>query len=87
MVTSALELMDKDNTQQTRLFIRMVNKFFDCLNLKCPLLGQIKNKESVAPYTCTTPTDHRFKVGRACASSYIKDFVVIYLCTPISVAS
>lgn len=65
-VASALELMDKDNTQQTRLFIRMVNKFFDCLNVKSPLLGQIKNKECVAPYT--SPTDHRFKVGSACAS-------------------
>lgn len=64
-VASALEFMDKDNTQQTRLFVRMVDKFFDCLNVKIPLLGQIKNKESIAPYA--SPTDHRFTVRRACA--------------------
>ena len=60
-VASALEFMDNDNTQQTRLFIRMVDQFFDCLNVKSPLMAQWKRKENLAPYK--SPQDLRFKVN------------------------
>ena len=35
-VMCALECLDNDTTQQTRLFIQMVDKFSDCLNAKGP---------------------------------------------------
>ena len=59
-VACALQFMDNDATQQTRLFIRMVDKFFDYLNVKSPMMGQLKRKESIAPYR--SPSDYRFKV-------------------------
>lgn len=39
-VASALEFLDNDATQETRLFIRMINKFFDRLNAKGPKIWQ-----------------------------------------------
>ena len=59
-VASALQYLDNDKTQQTRLFIRMVDRFFDCLNVRNPLLAQVKRKDSIAPYK--SPNDERFKV-------------------------
>ena len=59
-VASALQYLDNDKTQQTRLFIRMVDRFFDYLNVRNPLLAKMKRKDSVAPYT--HPNDERFKV-------------------------
>ena len=56
-VACGLEMLNRDMTRETRLFIRMMDKFFDCLNVKGPLL---KRKESIAPYA--TPRDERFKV-------------------------
>ena len=41
-VASALEYIDMDATQQTRLFIHMVDKFFDCLNAKGPQIAKLK---------------------------------------------
>ena len=60
-VASALEFIDSDATQQTRLFIRMVNIFFDCLNVKGPQMAKLKRNGNIAPYT--SPNDHRFKVS------------------------
>ena len=60
-VACALEFMDNDNTQQTLLFIKMVDRFFDYLNVKSPLMAQWKRKESIAPYK--SPLDPRFKVS------------------------
>ena len=59
-VASALEFVDNDATQQTRLFIRMINKFFDCLNGKGPQQAKLKRNDDIAPYT--SPSDERFKV-------------------------
>ena len=60
-VACALEFMDNDSTQQTRVFIRMVDRFFDYLNVKSPKVALRKRKDSIAPYK--TPNDERFKVG------------------------
>ena len=49
-VAYTLEFIDCENTQQTRLFIRTIDRFFDCLNIKPPYLAQMKRKESIAPY-------------------------------------
>ena len=59
-VACALELKDNENTRETRRFIRMIDLFFDCLNVRTPHLSQIKRKDSVAPYK--SQTDWRFKV-------------------------
>ena len=50
-VASALEYLDNDATQQTRLFIRMIDKFFDCLNTKRPQMAMLKQKDNIAPYS------------------------------------
>ena len=49
-MASALQLLDNDTTQQTRLFIRMMDKFFDLLNVKGPQIGKLKRKETSLPY-------------------------------------
>ena len=59
-MASALEFLDNDNTKETRLFIRMMNNFFDYMNVRSPLAHQLKRKESIAPYRKVT--DERFKV-------------------------
>ena len=59
-VASALEVMDSDKNQQTRLFIRTIDRFFDYLNVKSPKAHAFKRKDSIAPYE--KPTDERVKV-------------------------
>ncbi len=46
-VASALlqQVINSDGTQQIRLFMRMIDKFFDLLNVKGPLIGKLKRKE------------------------------------------
>ncbi len=43
-VACALEFMSNDRTQRTRVFIRMVDRFFDNLNVKSPMMAQRKKK-------------------------------------------
>lgn len=50
-VASALEYMDRDETIETRRFIRIMDVFFDCLNNKNPIECR------------QTPDDWRFKVS------------------------
>ena len=59
-VASALQFIDNDGTEQTRLFIRTIDKFFDCMNVKGPQMAKLKRKANIAPYK--SPTDERFKV-------------------------
>ena len=59
-MASALEFLDNDNTRETRLFIRMIDRFFDYLNIRSPLAHQLKRKEGIAPYR--KQDDQRFKV-------------------------
>lgn len=59
-MASALKYLDNDATQQTRLLIRMINKFFNCLNAKGPLVAKLKRKQDIAPYA--RACDERFKV-------------------------
>ena len=59
-VASALQMLRPDETRETRLFIRMINQFFDCLNVKSPKMGVLHRKDYCLPYR--SPSDHRFKV-------------------------
>ena len=61
-VACGLEMLNRDNTRETRLFIRMIDKFFDCLNVKGPLVGLLKRKENLKPYTSCR--DERFEVRK-----------------------
>ena len=60
-VACALEVLNREATQQTRLFIRMIDQFFDCLNVKSKLMGERQRKDFRKPYF--TPTDERFEVS------------------------
>ena len=73
-----------DGTQQTRLFIRMVDKLFDCLNAKGPQMAKLKRKDSIAPYM--KPSDERFNVSQQFVSlrlTFMPCFspFVVFLCT------
>jgi len=70
-VASALEFLNNDDTQQTRLFIRMIDRFFDYLNVKSPKMAGFKRKDSTAPYRRSD--DERFKV-----CSHLYKFVTIF---------
>ena len=59
-VASALQIIDEEGTRETRLFIRMTNRFFDCLNAKSPVLAKLKRNDGIAPYKSSS--DQRFKV-------------------------
>ena len=59
-VASALEAMHRDETRETRVFIRHIDKFFDCLNVKSPLMSVHQRKPEIAPYR--SASDERFKV-------------------------
>ena len=61
-MASALEYLDNDATQQTRLFIQMIDKFFDCLNAKGPQMAKLKRKDDIAPYS--RASDERVRTRR-----------------------
>ena len=60
MVASALQFVDEERTSETWQFIRMIDLFFDALNVKNPLEGKLKRKTFHHPY-CNSQNE-RFKV-------------------------
>ena len=59
-VADALTYDNNDDTTETRLFIRLIDEFFDCLNVKSVLEGTLRRKPARLPYY--SPNDQRFKV-------------------------
>ena len=59
-MADALTFYDQDETTETRVFIRMIDQFFDCMNVRSKLEGKFRRKDQRLPYT--SPKDHRFKV-------------------------
>lgn len=59
-VADALTYYDKAETTETRLFIRLFDNFFDCLNVTNKLEGIMKRKDSRLAYT--SANDQRFNV-------------------------
>ena len=59
-VTYCLEYLNKEGTEQTQLFIRMVDTFFEYLNVKSTLMAKTKLKLSREVYHSSS--DARFKV-------------------------
>ncbi len=39
---TSLQVIDSDSTQQTWLLIRMIDKFFDLMNVKGPQMAKLK---------------------------------------------
>ena len=68
-VASALQFLGKEETQETHKFIRQMDLFFDCLNVKNPLESKLKRKDSRAPYRKCN--DWRFKVQASIVYIYI----------------
>lgn len=60
-VACALEAIDREGTRETRVFIRHIDKFFDCLNVRRPQQALHQWKPDVAPYSAVS--DDRFKVA------------------------
>ena len=66
-VADSLTFFNDEDTTETRLFIRLFDKFFDCLNVKSKFEGVLKRKDSRLPYTHIG--DERFKVAMYLALS------------------
>ena len=60
-VYSALTLYDDEETSETRKFVTMFDRFFDCLNVRCTSEGKQKRKPDLRPYY--SPSDSRFAVS------------------------
>ena len=59
-MADALTFLDEDHTIQTRLFIRLFDEFFDCLNVTNNKEGIMKRKASRLAYS--QASDERFTV-------------------------
>ena len=70
-VADALSLLDKDETTETRRFIRMMDTFFDCLNVCNTVDAKTRRKENFQPYR--SPNDERFKVS----NYFMHNFLII----------
>ncbi len=77
-VADALTFYNDNETTETRIFIRLVDEFFDCLNVKNRLEGKLKRKNARLPYC--KPTDHRFKVTNALRTVHGVCMCVYNLC-------
>ena len=60
-VANALEYYKDPRTEETELFIRKFDYFFDCLNVRSKREWITKKKQSLKPYT--SPTDSRLSVS------------------------
>ena len=59
-VADALTVLDDDETTETRTLIRLMNKFFDCLNVRNTFPGITRINENLHLYTKCN--DERMKV-------------------------
>ena len=59
-MADALTYANDDATIETRVFIRLIDTFFDCLNVRSHLEGFKKRKQSRLAYVHSS--DERFKV-------------------------
>jgi len=62
-VASGLQMLDEENTRATRLFIRMIDMFFDALNVKNTVEGKVKRKHSENLTLILQMKDLRYNFG------------------------
>ena len=58
---NAMDVQDIPKTESTRLFLRLIDKFFDCLNVSKSYSSQSQRNDALMPYF--TKDDGRFDVG------------------------
>ena len=59
-VANAIAFLNDKDTEETEKFIRHMDTFFDCLNVRSLREGDRRRKPNLQPYRETT--DERFKV-------------------------
>lgn len=59
-IACVLEVVYAEKAPETRVFIRNINKFFDCLNVRSTLMAKNKRNDDIGPYYSST--DERLKV-------------------------
>ena len=59
-VAEGLSFYGGPETTETQTFVRMIDKFFDCLNVRSPDEHQCRTKPNLKPYT--SPADERLNV-------------------------
>ena len=62
-MADALSIMNAEDTSETEKFIRLMDTFFDCLNVRSLNEGDRKRKPNLKPYR--EASDERFKVWHA----------------------
>jgi len=68
-IANALDFYGDLETSETEVFVRKMDKFFDCLNGRNKTEHVQRNKPNLAPYTNTS--DIRFKVSQLCDASKV----------------
>ena len=72
-VSDALAYYNNPDTEETQRFVSMIDRFFDCLNVRNRSMWAFKRKSDLKPYT--SPDDHRFIVSEmfiwSCSSFYL----------------
>ena len=58
-VSNALAYYNNPDTEETQRFVSMIDKFFDCLNVRNRSEWALKRKSDLKPYT--SPDDYRLK--------------------------
>ena len=74
----ALEYLGDDDMVETIIFIKMFDRFFDCLNVRCLSEGVQKRKPDLQPYT--DPCDSRLKVSTVFSCLYYYMYCVCGRC-------
>lgn len=68
-MANALDFYGIEETKETEKFVRMFDKFFDCLNVRCISASVQHRKSDLRPYR--SPDDERLKVScYICCSCY-----------------
>ena len=62
-MADVLQTQGHEHTKATQEFVRIVDQFFDCLNVTQTFIGQKSRKPAFYPYK--SPTDWRFEVNSA----------------------
>ena len=59
-MAESLAFNDRDETTETTVLIRMINRCLDCMNVRSKLEGKYRRKDVRLPYSSSN--DHSFKV-------------------------
>ena len=72
-------MIDEENTKATQLFIRMIDMWFDAMNVKNRLEGQMKRNDFRLPYT--SPLDYKVRVQKKLSNDFIQSYNYTHACS------